>query len=61
MGLLKQAGFIVAERHGRWMLYRCDEERIKVLITTFKNELTNTGSLSRARRRHGYHCHGCRN
>ena len=39
MGLLKQAGLVVAERHGQWTFYRRDEENIRLFLATFQNEL----------------------
>ena len=39
MGMLKQAGFVVAERHGQWTFYRRDEERIRVFLAAFQDEL----------------------
>ena len=40
MGLLKQAGFVVAERHGQWTFYRRDEANIQAFLTAFQDELT---------------------
>ena len=39
MGLLKQAGFVIAERHGQWTLYRRDEESIRAFLAAVENEL----------------------
>jgi ArsR family transcriptional regulator len=39
MGLLKQSGFVVAERHGQWTFYRRDEENIRAFLAAFKDEL----------------------
>jgi len=39
MGLLKQAGFVVSERHGQWTFYRRDEETIKLFLETIRQEL----------------------
>ena len=39
MGLLKQAGFVIAERHGQWTFYRRDEEKIRAFLTAFQGEL----------------------
>ena len=39
MGLLKQAGFVIAERHGQWTFYRRDEENIQAFITAVQDEL----------------------
>lgn len=40
MGLLKQVGFVVAERHGQWTFYRRDEDKIRAFLTAFQDELT---------------------
>lgn len=39
MGLLKQAGFVVAERHGQWTFYRRDEVNIRNFLSAVQNEL----------------------
>lgn len=39
MGLLKQAGFVVAERHGQWTFYRRDEENIRAFLAAVQDEL----------------------
>lgn len=39
MGLLKQAGFVIAERHGQWTFYRRDEENIRAFLAAVENEL----------------------
>ena len=39
MGLLKQAGFVIAERHGQWTFYRRDEEKIRLFLEAAKDEL----------------------
>ncbi len=39
MGLLKQAGFVNAERHGQWTFYRRNEENIRSFLAAFQNEL----------------------
>jgi len=39
MGLLKQAGFVVAERHGQWTFYRRDEENIRAFLAAVQEEL----------------------
>ena len=39
MGLLKQAGFVVSERHGQWTFYRRDEENIRKFLAAVQNEL----------------------
>ncbi|MGI9351329.1 MAG: ArsR/SmtB family transcription factor, partial [Rhizobiaceae bacterium] len=36
MGLLKQAGFVIAERHGQWTFYRRDEEKIQAFLGAFQ-------------------------
>lgn len=42
MGLLKQAGFVVAERHGQWTFYRRDEENIRAFLEAAQKELLNS-------------------
>lgn len=39
MGLLKQAGFVVAERHGQWTFYRRNEKNIQAFLSAIQNEL----------------------
>lgn len=39
MGMLKQAGLVKAERHGKWTFYRRDEEAISNFVNIFKNEI----------------------
>ncbi len=39
MGLLKQAGLVIAERHGQWTFYRRDEENIRAFLAAVENEL----------------------
>ncbi len=39
MGLLKQAGFVIAERHGQWTFYRRDEESIQAFLAAVQDEL----------------------
>ncbi|MEM8813632.1 MAG: helix-turn-helix domain-containing protein, partial [Pseudomonadota bacterium] len=39
MGLLKQAGFVIAERHGQWTFYRRDEEKIRSFLAAVQDEL----------------------
>ncbi|MEL6218787.1 MAG: metalloregulator ArsR/SmtB family transcription factor [Pseudomonadota bacterium] len=39
MGTLKQAGLVVAERHGQWTFYRRDEESIRTLLAALQREL----------------------
>ena len=41
MGMLKQAGFVVAERHGQWTFYRRNEENIQVFLDAVGSELSN--------------------
>ncbi len=42
MGLLKQAGFVVAERHGQWTFYRRDEEKIQAFLAAFQDEIAKS-------------------
>lgn len=39
MGLLKQAGFVVSERHGQWTFYRRDEKNIQRFLAAVQDEL----------------------
>lgn len=39
MGLLKQAGLVVAERHGQWTFYRRDEGNIRAFLAAVEKEL----------------------
>lgn len=39
MGLLKHAGFVIAERHGQWTFYRRDEKNIQAFLTAVQAEL----------------------
>ena len=39
MGMLKQAGFVISERHGQWTFYRRDEERIRAFFAAFQDEM----------------------
>lgn len=39
MGLLKNAGFVTAERHGQWTFYRRNEENIRAFLEDARNEL----------------------
>ena len=39
MSLLKQAGFVNAERHGQWTFYRRNEENIQVFLSAVQDEL----------------------
>ena len=41
MGMLKQAGFVVAERHGQWTFYRRNEENIQAFLDAVGSELSN--------------------
>ncbi|MGV6804893.1 MAG: ArsR/SmtB family transcription factor [Ruegeria sp.] len=40
MGLLKQAGFVIAERHGQWTFYRRDEESIQRFLNALNIQLS---------------------
>ena len=40
MGLLKQAGLVVAERHGQWTFYRRDEDAIHLFLRAIEKELS---------------------
>ena len=42
MGLLKEAGFVIAERHGQWTFYRRDEDNIQAFLKMFQEELLGT-------------------
>lgn len=42
MGILKQAGFVVAERHGQWTFYRRNEENLRLFLEAAKKELLKT-------------------
>ena len=42
MGLLKQAGFVIAERHGQWTFYRRDEENLRLFLEAVQQELLKT-------------------
>ncbi|MDU8929296.1 metalloregulator ArsR/SmtB family transcription factor [Alisedimentitalea sp. MJ-SS2] len=42
MGLLKQAGFVTAERHGQWTFYRRDEDNIRAFLDAMQNELVKS-------------------
>ena len=42
MGLLKQAGLVVPERHGQWTFYRRDEDSIRKFLTAIEEELFKT-------------------
>ncbi|MFA3918081.1 ArsR/SmtB family transcription factor [Ruegeria hyattellae] len=39
MGLLKQAGFVTAERHGQWTFYRRNETNIRAFLSAVQDEL----------------------
>ena len=39
MGLLKEAGLVVSERHGQFTFYRRDEGAIGAFLSAFENEL----------------------
>ena len=39
MGMLKQAGLVKSERHGKWTFYRRDEDTIRKFVNAFKEEL----------------------
>lgn len=39
MGVLKQAGLVVAERHGQWTFYRRNEDNIQAFIHEVEKEL----------------------
>lgn len=39
MGLLKQAGFVIAERHGQWTFYRRNEDNIQAFVNAVQAEL----------------------
>lgn len=39
MGLLKQAGLVVSERHGQWTFYRRNEEAIQTFVDAVADEL----------------------
>ena len=41
MGMLKQAGLVVSERHGQWTFYRRDEEAITQFLKTLEQEICN--------------------
>lgn len=42
MGLLRDAGLVVAERHGQWTFYRRDEEAIAALLRALGDELSQS-------------------
>lgn len=39
MGLLKEAGLVVSERHGQFTFYRRDEEAIRAFLSAVEKEL----------------------
>ncbi|GHA09082.1 ArsR/SmtB family transcription factor [Oceanisphaera arctica] len=39
MSVLKQAGLVVAERHGQWTFYRRNEDNIQAFINEVEKEL----------------------
>ncbi|WP_422365568.1 ArsR/SmtB family transcription factor [Pelagibius sp.] len=39
MGLLKQAGLVISERHGQWTFYRRDEAAIRKFLAAAEKEL----------------------
>jgi len=39
MGLLKQSGLVISERHGQWTFYRRDEVAISAFLKEFKESL----------------------
>ncbi|MEL7228446.1 MAG: metalloregulator ArsR/SmtB family transcription factor [Pseudomonadota bacterium] len=39
MGLLKQAGLVISERHGQWTFYRRHEENIQAFFAAMQDEL----------------------
>ena len=39
MSVLKQAGFVTAERHGQWTFYQRNEERIQQFLKAVETEL----------------------
>ena len=39
MGLLKEAGLVVSERHGQFTFYRRDEDAIRAFLTAVEREL----------------------
>ena len=39
MGVLKQAGLVVSERHGQWTFYRRDEDAIREFLKGIEGEL----------------------
>ena len=39
MGLLKEAGLVVSERHGQFTFYRRDEDEIRAFLSAVEKEL----------------------
>ncbi len=39
MGLLKQAGLVISERHGQFTFYRRDEDAIRAFLSAVEKEL----------------------
>ena len=39
MSLLRQAGFVISERHGQWTFYRRDDRKIQAFLAALKDEL----------------------
>ncbi|MEX0284713.1 MAG: ArsR/SmtB family transcription factor [Paracoccaceae bacterium] len=42
MGILKQTGFVLAERRGQWTFYRRDEAAIQAFLAALQDELTQS-------------------
>ena len=40
MGLLKQAGLVISERHGQFTFYRRDEDAIRAFLSAVEKELS---------------------
>lgn len=40
MGILKQAGLVIGERHGQWTFYRRDEDNIRAFMDALQDELS---------------------
>jgi ArsR family transcriptional regulator len=40
MGLLKQAGLVLSERHGQFTFYRRDEDSIRAFLSAVEKELS---------------------
>ena len=39
MGILKQAGFVLADRHGQWTFYRRNEPAIQAFLDAVQDDL----------------------